>query len=51
MLDKQEFLEVGGERFPLAYTFNVVEKIQDKYGTITRWKMLMLRLCGEKEGG
>jgi len=49
MLEKQEYLEVGEEKYPLAVTLNVIETMQNKYGTITKWKKLMLGFIEEKK--
>lgn len=49
MLEKQEYLEVGEEKYPLSVTLNVIETMQNKYGTITKWKKLMLGFIEEKK--
>ena len=41
MIDKIEFLETKEEKFPLIFTLNVMEAIQDKYGSIDEWSKLI----------
>ncbi len=37
MLDIVKHIEIDGTEYPIAYTFNVMEAIQDKYDTIENW--------------
>lgn len=37
MLDIVKHITIGDKEYPLAYTLNVMEAIQDKYGTIEAW--------------
>jgi hypothetical protein len=41
VLDKLTYLETPETRYPMAFTFNVMEAIQDKYGTIENWSKLI----------
>ena len=41
MIDKITYLETDSEKFPLAFTLNVMESIQDKYGTLSEWSELI----------
>ena len=41
MLDKIVYLEDGEIRYPMAFTMNVMEAIQDEYGTIQSWGKLV----------
>ncbi|BED92977.1 hypothetical protein FACS189465_2230 [Clostridia bacterium] len=41
MIDKMTHLEVGSEKYPLAFTINVMEAIQEQYGTIEDWSKLV----------
>ena len=41
MIDKITYLETDSERFPLAFTLNVMESIQDEYGTLSEWSELI----------
>lgn len=43
MLDKINYLETESEKYPLVFTLNVMEAIQDKYGTIDTWSNLIQR--------
>ncbi|GMB10684.1 MAG: hypothetical protein NkDv07_0604 [Candidatus Improbicoccus devescovinae] len=36
MFNELEYLEAGGEKFPLAFTINVMQEIQKKYGSINK---------------
>lgn len=42
MLEKVEYLEIENEKYPMVMTFNVLEKIQNQYGTIEKWKRMMI---------
>lgn len=41
MIDKITYLETDSEKFPLAFTLNVMESIQDEYGTLSEWSELI----------
>ena len=41
MLDTIKYLETGNEKYPLAFTLNVMELIQEKYGSIEKWSELI----------
>ena len=43
MVDKIYYLETETEKFPLIFTLNVMETIQEKYGTIEAWSNLIQR--------
>ena len=43
MLNKINYLETETERYPLVFTLNVMEAIQEKYGTIEAWSNLIQR--------
>ncbi len=43
MVDKINYLETETEKFPLVFTLNVMESIQEKYGTIEVWSNLIQR--------
>ena len=43
MLNKINYLETETERYPLVFTLNVMEAIQEKYGTIDAWSSLIQR--------
>ena len=41
MIDKITYLETNSEKFPLAFTLNVMEALQDEYGTLSEWSELI----------
>lgn len=41
MIDKVNYLETKTEKYPLVFTLNVMESIQEKYGTIEAWSNLI----------
>lgn len=41
MIDKITYLETDSEKFPLAFTLNVMEALQDEYGTLSEWSKLI----------
>ena len=43
MIDKINYLETKTEKFPFVFTLNVMESIQEKYGTIEAWSNLIQR--------
>lgn len=43
MIDKINYLETAAEKYPVVFTFNVMESIQEKYGSIQAWSNLIQR--------
>lgn len=41
MIDKINYLETESEKYPLVFSLNVMEAIQDKYGSIEKWSSLI----------
>lgn len=41
MIDKITYLETDSEKFPLAFTLNVMEALQDEYVTLSEWSELI----------
>ena len=41
MIDKITYLETDSEKFPLAFTLNVMEALQNEYGTLSEWSELI----------
>ena len=41
MIDKITYLETDSEKFPLAFTLNVMEALQEEYGTLSEWSELI----------
>ncbi len=41
MVDKINYLETEKEKYPLVFSLNVMESIQDKYGSIEKWSELI----------
>lgn len=37
MLDTLKHITVNGQQYPIAFTLNVMEKIQEQYGNISAW--------------
>ena len=40
MLNSIEYLDDGEKQYPIAFTLNVMEAIQQKYGTLQEWGKL-----------
>lgn len=47
MKDKIAVIETKNRKYPICFNLNVMEEIQEKYGTITAWGDLV----SNKEGG
>ena len=41
MIDKITYLETDLEKYPLAFTLNVMESIQNEYGSLSNWSELI----------
>jgi hypothetical protein len=41
MLDKITYLECGEKRYPMAFTLNVMESLQENYGSLDEWSKLI----------
>lgn len=41
MIDKLTYLETETEKYPLAFTLNVMEAIQDEYKSLDEWSKLL----------
>lgn len=41
MIDKITYLETENKKYPMAFTLNVMEQIQEKYGTLDKWSNLI----------
>lgn len=41
MVDTIKYLETKTEKYPLAFTLNVMESIQEKYGDMDKWSNLI----------
>lgn len=37
MIDKLTHIAVGEKKYPIAFTLNVMELVQEKYGTMEKW--------------
>ena len=37
MIDKLTYIDVGEKRYPIAFTLNVMESVQEKYGSMEEW--------------
>ena len=40
MIDKINYLETKTEKYPIAFTLNVMEALQEKYGNLNKWANL-----------
>ena len=40
MIDKINYLETKDEKYPMAFTLNVMEALQEKYGNLNEWTNL-----------
>ncbi len=47
MKDKIGYIETKNKKYPICFNLNVMEEIQEKYGTITAWG----NLVSNKDGG
>ena len=41
MIDKLEYLNDDENKYPMAFTINVMESVEDEYGGIENWAKLM----------
>lgn len=41
MLEKMIYIETETEKYPLIFTLNVMEAVQEKYGSIEKWSELI----------
>ena len=37
MIDKITYISVGDKQYPMAFSLNVIEQIQEKYRSIDEW--------------
>lgn len=40
MIEKINYLETKTEKYPMAFTLNVMEALQEKYGNLNKWANL-----------
>lgn len=43
MLDRLEYLDDGETKYPMAFTINVMESVEEKYGGMESWAKLLDR--------
>lgn len=48
MKDKVGFIEVGEKKYPLCFNLNVLEEIQDEYGSLSKWGEIVENKDGEE---
>lgn len=41
MIDKLEYIDDGETKYPMAFTLNVMESAEEKYGGVESWAKLM----------
>jgi len=49
MLDKKLSITIKGTEFPMAFNLNVLEAIQDKYGSLDKWQDKIQPKTGEAQ--
>lgn len=37
MLDELKYITLNGEKYPMAFTLNVMERVQEEYGSLQDW--------------
>jgi hypothetical protein len=47
MIDKVQYLEIDDKKYPFFCGFNVLEELQDRYGSIDKWDK---KISGKEEG-
>jgi hypothetical protein len=47
MLDIIKYIKVDGKEYPVAFTFNVMESVQEKYGSMKEWGEVLQPSSGE----
>ena len=48
MKDKVVYIEVGDKKYPLCFNLNVLEEIQDEYGSLSKWGEIVENKEGEE---
>lgn len=41
MLEIKKYIETGAEKYPVIFSFNVLEEIQDKYESFDKWSHII----------
>lgn len=41
MLDKLKYIDVGDKKYPMAFTLNVMENVQEAYGSLEEWMKVL----------
>lgn len=49
MIDKLTYIDVGEKRYPIAFTLNVMESVQEKYGSMEEWGNVLEPENGEPQ--
>lgn len=47
MIDIIKYIEVGDKKYPIAFTLNVMEEIQNKFGSMEKWGKALQPEAGE----
>lgn len=47
MLDKNAYIKAGDKKYPIAFTLNVMEAIQERYGSMEKWGEMLQPKTGE----
>ena len=48
-MDKLKYLETNGKKYPMAFTLNVMENVQEAYGSINQWMETLVPSNEERE--
>lgn len=48
MLDKIETIKIGEKEYPVIFTLNILEKVQEIYGSMDKWNALMFGVDGQE---
>lgn len=47
MIDKLNYIEVDGKKYPMAFSLNVMERVQEEYGSMQAWSETLQPSSGE----
>ena len=48
MLEKIETVQIGIKEYPVIFTLNILEKIQEIYGSMDKWNSLLFGVDGQE---
>lgn len=47
MLDELKYITLNGEKYPMAFSLNVMERVQEEYGSMQAWSEALQPSSGE----